>query len=180
MSDEPRDDQIEETRELRALAEARSALENVEREHGRIFSQLSRWRQRYERLEEGLREDALVLSFGENGDLEKVEGPIEKRLGYTVQEIVGGFEKFADEDTTLAVREAVRKVFGGSAHSVVVAGTFLGSNEEQHSLDLIVLPVLDEDGAITSAAPRRRTRTRVSSCSWKQHRSACWASRAAL
>ena len=150
MSDEPRDDQMEETRELRALAEAHSALENVEREHGRIFSHLSRWRQRYERLEGGLREDALVLSFGENGDLEKVEGPIEARLGHTAEEFVGGFEKFADEETASAVREGVRNVFGGSAHSVVIAGMFLGTNEERHGLELIVLSVLDEDGVTTS------------------------------
>ena len=150
MSDEPRDDEIEETRELRALAEARSALENVEREHGRIFSQLSRWRQRYERLEEGLREDALVFSFDRHGTLEEVAGPIEKRLGHTLPELVAGFNDFADDATASVVHAAVTKALGGSAESVIVAGTIRGSNDEQYAFDFIVLPVADDNDGVAS------------------------------
>ena len=119
MFDEPSDDQMEEARELRALTDARSALEAVEREHSGIFTELNRWRQKYQRLEEGLREDALVFSFGQDGDLERVEGPIEERLGHPAQESVAGFEKFADEATASAVRDGVKKVLGGSAHHIL-------------------------------------------------------------
>ncbi len=90
------------------------------------------------------------------------KGPIEARLGHTAEEFVGGFEKFADEETASAVREGVRNVFGGSAHSVVIAGMFLGTNEERHGLELIVLSVLDEDGVTTSVDVVARDRPPVS------------------
>ena len=134
---------------LRALSEARSALENVDREHREVLAELSRWRGKFEQLVDALRGGAVRLSFDRDGKLSEVSSECEDTLGMTPDQFVELFETEVADETTLAkIRKSVDGQLTRGAEVSVIDIALRGAGGRTGSFQLVHVPVIDEEGEV--------------------------------